>query len=275
MLRWRTSDRHGRTLSVADTDNAASCAIAAAMGERLEQELGVQIKEATKREAEPGNALQNALRDWLEQEIRGRGLEGQFEVACNRRIDRFHDYSHLGRLQQIIDADQTGELSLALSGEYLVAPDVVIGWVSRPWSEIDLDEDRLTAKSARAAFLHASVSCKWTIRSDRAQNVRLEATNLASKRRGRMPHFVFVTCEPLPSRLQSVARGDGALDCTYHVALGALWYALHHARASADSIGAQRDVLRTLIQAGKIRPLTTLAHDLLTFPKSSRSASGY
>ena len=63
------------------------------------------------------------------------------------------------------------------------------------------------------------MSCKLTLRSDRAQNVRLEASILARHRRGRQPHIVAVTAEPLPGRLASLARGTGDLDALYHVAL--------------------------------------------------------
>ena len=41
-------------------------------------------------------------------------------------------------------------------------------------------------------------------------------------RRGRQPHLVTVTAEPLPSRLASIARGTGEVDAVYHVALEAL-----------------------------------------------------
>ena len=68
-------------------------------------------------------------------------------------------------------------------------------------------------------LLHASISCKWTLRSDRAQNARSEALNLIRNRKGRLPHIAVVTGEPLPSRLASLALGTGDLDCVYHFAL--------------------------------------------------------
>jgi hypothetical protein len=71
-------------------------------------------------------------------------------------------------------------------------------------------------------FLHAAVSCKWTIRSDRVQNIRHEANLLLRHRRGRAPHIVAVTAEPLPSRLASIAMGTGELDCVYHLVLDEL-----------------------------------------------------
>ena len=68
-------------------------------------------------------------------------------------------------------------------------------------------------------LLHASVSCKWTIRSDRAQNARSEGLNLIRNRKGRVPHIVVITAEPLPSRIASLALGTGDIDCVYHYAL--------------------------------------------------------
>ena len=44
-------------------------------------------------------------------------------------------------------------------------------------------------------ILHASVSCKWTLRSDRSQNSRTEALNLIRNRKGHLPHIVVVTAD--------------------------------------------------------------------------------
>src|SRR5206468_12967837 len=74
-------------------------------------------------------------------------------------------------------------------------------------------------RNNKVPILHASISCKWTIRSDRAQNARSEALNLIRNRKGRTPHIAVVTGEPLPSRLASLALGTGDLDCVYHFAL--------------------------------------------------------
>jgi hypothetical protein len=57
------------------------------------------------------------------------------------------------------------------------------------------------------------------MRSDRSQNSRAEALRLIRSRKGRTPHIVVVTAEPLPSRLASIALGTGDIDCVYHIAL--------------------------------------------------------
>src|ERR1035438_2137764 len=78
---------------------------------------------------------------------------------------------------------------------------------------------RSSASNGGLPILHASISCKWTIRSDRVQNARSEALNLIRNRKGRLPHVVVVTGEPLPSRLSAIALGTGDIDCVYHFAL--------------------------------------------------------
>ena len=95
-----------------------------------------------------------------------------------------------------------------------------------------VDENIATYASLRMGnnnmpLLHASISCKWTIRSDRAQNARSEGLNLVRNRKGRLPHVV-VTAEPTPSRISSIALGTGEIDCVYHFALYELEQTLKH-----------------------------------------------
>lgn len=52
--------------------------------------------------------------------------------------------------------------------------------------------------------------------------IRHEGVILARSRRGREPHIVTVTAEPLPSRLAAIACGTGEVDAVYHVALAKL-----------------------------------------------------
>ena len=144
-----------------------------------------------------------------------------------RPLAEFEQYQHLGVLDQIIDDDDTGVLALAIGRDYEVAPDVTIGE---------------TVPQHIFPLLHATVSCKATIRSDRAQNVRLEAFMLNRHRNGRLPHIVVVTAEPLPSRLASLCRGTGDIDAVYHLALPQL-------QAAVAAVGApnQQSVLNELV----------------------------
>jgi NgoMIV restriction enzyme len=111
-------------------------------------------------------------------------------------------------------------------------------------------------------LFHASVSCKWTLRSDRAQNATSEALNLIRNRKGRVPHIVAITAEPLPSRLASLALGTSDLDCVYHVALKELAEAI--VEVYPDARSDQQDVLSTLVNGKRLRDIADLAFDLAT-----------
>ena len=137
----------------------------------------------------------------------------------------FAQYQHLDRIQALIEQDESRTLSAEIGREYIIKPDVTVG--------VTIGE---------ALLLHAAVSCKWTIRSDRVQNIRHEAVILTRHRRGRQPHIVAVTVEPLPSRLASIARGTGEIDAVYHVALEELQEAV-----SGAAPGAQEETLEELV----------------------------
>ncbi|MGW0954820.1 NgoMIV family type II restriction endonuclease [Streptomyces sp. NPDC002545] len=114
--------------------------------------------------------------------------------------------------------------------------------------------------SGSGPFLHAAISCKWTIRSDRVQNIRHEFLQLIKHRRGRLPHLVTVTAEPMPSRIASIAQGTGEVDAVYHIAFDAL-------REAVDAVGSkqQKNYLAELIGQGRLRPYEELASTLTTW----------
>lgn len=120
-----------------------------------------------------------------------------------------------------------------------------------PLREINSEHPRM--------ILHASISCKWTIRSDRAQNARAEALNLIRNRKGHLPHIVAVTAEPLPTRIAALALGTGDLDCVYHFALPELKTAV----AQVDNED-QMDMLNILIEGRRLRDISDLPFDLVT-----------
>ncbi len=261
-LRWTKSKRHGRTSNIADIDNRVSCAIARSFTERIETQYQLAISEEPLK-VEPGTQLQNVIRDWLNTEIQARKLQETLIANCNEPLDHFYQYQHLEELRRLVRDDSTGELEIVLGGEYVVKPDVIVEWKNRPWRDLVIQEKDLIVRESSHRFLHASVSCKWTIRSDRVQNVRLEAANIIRKRRGRPPHFVCVTCEPFPLRLAAVAGGDGDLDCTYHLDLQNLWSAVADLAANDKAFVSHLNKLEILIRARKLRPLIELPQDLL------------
>lgn len=75
-----------------------------------------------------------------------------------------------------------------LGSDYTISPDIVVIRSTEEDSAINskacLIDDSVTTyaslrkKNEGLPLLHASISCKWTIRSDSAQNARSEALNL-------------------------------------------------------------------------------------------------
>jgi hypothetical protein len=106
-------------------------------------------------------------------------------------------------------------------------------------------------------LLHASVSCKWTIRSDRAQNTRTEALNMMRNRKGHLPHIVVVTGEPLPSRIASIALGTGDIDCVYHFALPELI-----ATVDELDIPDSQEMVRIMVEGKRLKDISDLPLDL-------------
>lgn len=106
-------------------------------------------------------------------------------------------------------------------------------------------------------MLHAVISCKWTMRSDRAQNARSEALNLIRNRKGRAPHIAVVTAEPLPSRISSLALGTGDIDCVYH-------FALNELVAAVSDLGSDdsRELLQIMIEGQRLKDISDLPLDL-------------
>lgn len=177
----------------------------------------------------------------------------------------FAQYEHLAYLNTL--TTQNAQLAAALGNDYLVAPDVVIYRDLYEDDEINatqciVDEGISKMADIRKAnggkpILHASVSAKYTMRSDRAQNSRTEALNLIRNRKGHLPHIVVVTAEPMPNRLASLALGTGDIDCVYHFALYELIRAVKEV-GSEDAV----ETLETLVQGKRLKDISDLPLDL-------------
>ncbi len=183
-------------------------------------------------------------------------------------IGAYEQYRHLDEVGRILKANK--ELRATFGADYLITPDIVV--VREPLSDETINAaGNLVGPEARPAantplrsvntgglpLLHASISCKWTIRSDRAQNTRTEALNLLRLRKGNAPHIVVVTGEPQPTRLASIALGTGDVDCVYHMALYEL-----AAAVAATGNDAQQDMLNTLVDGRRLRDISDLPFDL-------------
>lgn len=177
----------------------------------------------------------------------------------------FAQYEHLAYLNAL--TTQNAQLAAALGNDYLVAPDVVVYRDLCEDAEINaneqiVDDDVSKMADIRKAnggkpILHASVSAKYTMRSDRAQNSRTEALNLIRSRKGHLPHIVVVTAEPMPNRLASLALGTGDIDCVYHFALYELIRAVKEV-GSEDAV----ETLETLVQGKRLKDISDLPLDL-------------
>ncbi len=182
----------------------------------------------------PGPLLEAATREFLAVALPVLAPGREWMVG-QREITAFSQYRHLAALNDLVAENPV--LRVELGRDYLIAPDVTVG--------IPFDPEGL--------FLHAAVSAKWTIRSDRVQNIRHEAVVMIRSRRGRLPHIAAVTAEPMPTRLASIARGTGEIDAVYHVAYAELLEAV-----LAVGTDEQRRTLDELINQRRLYPLSRL-----------------
>ena len=256
--------------SNADGSNKPSCAIAALVAEYLRAGCGRKLSAQT-----AGNVFEELVCKFLTdtfpklQHLR----PGSWDI-CNLgnknavKTASFSQYEHLAILARVIKENQ--ELATIVGNDYMVAPDIVVSRnlcddceINAPKTFVDnkvsLKADLRKANGGNP-IMHASVSAKWTMRSDRAQNSRTEALNLIRNRKGHLPHIVVVTGEPLPSRLASLALGTGDLDCVYHFALYELVNAVR--KYGADDRQDLIDQLEMLIEGKRLKDISDLPLDL-------------
>ena len=181
------------------------------------------------------------------------------------KTSSFAQYEHLDYLTRLTAYDK--KLAASMGNDYMVAPDVVVYRETEPDEEINsvqifVDDTVCTMadireKNGGLPILHASVSAKWTMRSDRAQNSRTEALNLIRNRKGNLPHIVVVTGEPMPARIASLALGTGDIDCLYH-------FALYELVDAVKEIGAEDslEMLKVLIDGKRLKDISDLPLDL-------------
>ena len=226
----------------ADKDSVASVGIAVG----ILQQLGISACGAHTGQS-AGSDLEKKVARYLESvlpEISPARPWVVFGMDGKKQISDFLQYEHLGRLKTVMEEDKSGLLRVEIGADYLISPDVTVGLKTNDGPP----------------FLHAAVSCKWTIRSDRVQNIRHEGTILTRHRRGRQPHVVAVTAEPLPSRLAAIARGTGEVDAVYHIALHELERAVLHFDNQE-----QLECLGELLDQGRLRDFETLAPTLAQY----------
>lgn len=288
------SDKKGKDIkypNFADGNNVASVKIAWHIVESLSYTADYEIVVGQT----SGGRFEVITKDFLQKafELLYHLRPGQWIYSTKTSISKFDQYDHLAdlgkalkeykKLATVFDQydhltdlgkalKEYKKLATVLRTDYIIKPDIVISRLPVLDEEINLkekvvDEDtvakltpfrRINFKNSRP-ILHASISCKWTLRSDRGQNARTEALNLIRNRKGHLPHIVAVTAEPLPTRIASLALGTGDLDCVYHFALPELRKAISQIK-NED----QLDMLTTLIEDQRLRDISDLPFDLAT-----------
>lgn len=191
---------------------------------------------------------------------------GEFSVRKGGGIAGFDQYAHLDDLEAIARTNRA--IATAIGSDYLIKPDIVVSRLPLSDDAINLHERLVDAGSAQHTslrfsnqelpILHASISCKWTVRSDRAQNARSEGLNLVRNRKGKLPHIAVVTGEPLPNRIASLALGTGDIDCVYHFAL----YELRNALIEQGREDAC-ELLDMMTEGKRLRDISDLPLDIV------------
>lgn len=250
LLGWKPSSKNKANWAwvpnVADVDNLESLTLAAAMLDALgvpnPNNGGIPSAQPP---SHPGGHLEESVRNGLESDLKQLDPSRTWEVRRGALITDYAQYTHLTSLDAVIAADPN--LRVTVGRDYLIKPDVVVGLLG-------------TRTPSGFPWMHAAVSCKWTIRSDRVQNIRHEFGQMIRHRRGRQPHLVTVTAEPLPSRLRSIARGTGEVDTTYHIAFNELATAV----AASKNLG-QQDAWTEVVGQGRLRDYNDLSTALVNW----------
>lgn len=255
--------KNGGKPSMADVSSRLSVAISKNLIKRIPHDIGINlIKGQT-----AGSVLEQLTREFLEDAFRllQHLRPGQWTFALHTSISSFDQYSHLADLTEIIRKNPSIRTAL---GDYIISPDIIVA--RRPVSDSEIDRKKILSKgkslsrftplrlaNTDAPTLHASISCKWTLRSDRSQNARTEGLNLIRNRKGRTPHIAAVTGEPMPTRIASLALGTGDIDCVYHFALHELIEAVNETKDEAAI-----DSLKIMIEGRRLRDIADLPFDL-------------
>lgn len=268
LLRSILTISHEGVPSNADTASRLSVAIAQGIAEELRVETHVVRGSGQT----AGNRFESACADFVRstfgqlQHLRpGTWEVTQITGRGGLQLAAYQQYAHLRELDRLSKAEAS--LAAVLGNDYTITPDIVIERIPEPDAAINarraLVDDSLAMHAGlresvnRRPLLHASLSCKWTLRSDRAQNARAEALNLIRNRKGHLPHIVVITAEPLPSRIASIALGTGDIDCTYHFALRELQLAVDD-RGDAKA----RRQLEIMVRGDRLRDISDLPLDL-------------
>ncbi|WP_063000361.1 NgoMIV family type II restriction endonuclease [Nocardia mikamii] len=247
LLGWRPSKKNKLgwkwVPNSADTDNVTSLLMAAHILEQIRQPNPNPGSEPVAAPDNPGALLETLVLTDLASQLPDLDPRRQWDFDRGKSIVGYAQYQHLAGIEAAISKDPN--LRVTLGTDYLIKPDVLVGL-------------RGTPTSTSHPWLHAAIACKWTIRSDRVQNIRHENGNMIRHRRGRLPHLVTVTAEPLPTRLASIARGTGEVDATYHIAYEELTKAV-----AIHGSSEQHNAWEEVTKQGRLLDYKNLAQSLV------------
>ena len=246
-----------------NADSGSSSSVRIARG--IVENIGLQIGSEKLAGQTAGRRFEEATRTFLCDAF---GLlshirPGEWEFSLGGDIRDYEQYLHLSDIRRVVE--QHEELRIVF-GDYIVTPDIVV--CREPVTDLKINENEplliddavatytpLRRANSQAKILHASVSCKWTVRSDRSQNARTEGLNLVRNRKGKTPHIVVVMGEPLPGRIASLAYGTGDIDCIYH-------FALRELKAAVGGNDSDAELLDILVTGRRLRDISDLPFDL-------------
>ena len=259
--------------SNADKSNKASCRIAknlaefvgAKVGNKMDgQTLGKEFERITAEFVNESFSLLQHIRPGTWHILR------ENEQGVYLPLSKFEQYAHLEELDKQIE--DYPKLMTILGNDYFVKPDIIVYRDTLDDETINSNDTVVDNSSALLTLLrshnggkhllHADISAKWTMRSDRAQNTRTEALNLIRNRKGHLPHIVCVTAEPQPSRLASLALGTGDIDCVYHSFLYELREAIEKSVQQEGKDEDALELLNMMIEGKRIKDISDLPLDL-------------
>ncbi|MEW6505357.1 MAG: NgoMIV family type II restriction endonuclease [Chloroflexota bacterium] len=278
IVRYSVHPEKGKYPSFADGSSKNSIAIAWKLIEKIDTGGIVFVEDQSITAQTAGGRFEEITRNFLQKslDLLSHLRVGNWQYYTSIPISRFDQYEHLAALEKL--SRENPQIAATLGGDYIIKPDIIVAKKPVPTVEINRIQEIIAENDGIAAFspfifrattpekliLHASISCKWTLRSDRGQNARTEALNLIRNRKGGVPKIVAVTGEPLPMRIASLALGTGDLDCVYHFALPELQGAIEDLVLINESgLEDQKEMLNTLIEGRRLRDISDLPFDLL------------
>lgn len=267
-----------RIASNADTGQKLSVEVANLLAEKIATSVDLKIIFRKKKQGQTlGNEFEQYCAEFIDETFcqlphlrPGNWIVEKISNRSDSILGNYEQYQHLTELGKL--AHEHAELRSFLGQGYTVSPDVIVARMPESDETINQSQqivDAFTSQKAMlrrsnhldpetpAPLLHASISCKFTMRSDRAQNTRTEALNLIRSRKGQTPHIISVTAEPMPSRIASLALGTGDLDCVYHFALYELQETLEELQKE-DAL----ELLNMMIVGKRLKDISDLPLDL-------------